>query len=79
MREMETVFEPAAPDERKAADEQFVASWRDELLARTWDALLQYENESNSETEKTGRDANRPKLPPLDDTDAFIPTILGLS
>ena len=47
LREMETVFEPAAPDERKAADEEFVASWRDELLARTWEALQQYEAETN--------------------------------
>lgn len=47
VREMETVFEPAAPDDRQAADQQFVASWRDELLTRTWDALRQYEEESN--------------------------------
>ena len=47
VREMETIFEPAAPDDRKAADDQFKTSWRDELLARTWDALQKYENESN--------------------------------
>ena len=41
--------------------------------------LKEYENESNSEREETGRDAHRPSLAPLDDTDAFIPTMLGLS
>ena len=47
VREMETVFEPAAPDERKAADEEFIASWRDELLSRTWAALDEYEQQTN--------------------------------
>jgi len=47
VREMETMFEPSAPDERKAAEEQFVSSWRDEILSRTWDALKRYEEETS--------------------------------
>ena len=40
------VMEPAAPEEASQADEQFITGWRDELLARTWEALAQAERES---------------------------------
>lgn len=41
--------------------------------------LKEYENNGNDEREKTGKEANRPSVALLDDTDAFIPTMLGLS
>jgi RNA polymerase sigma-70 factor (ECF subfamily) len=31
--------EPAAPEESHAEDEEFLKGWREELLARTWEAL----------------------------------------
>lgn len=41
------VMEPAAPEEESTADQQFLTGWRDELLARTWEALAQAERESS--------------------------------
>jgi RNA polymerase sigma-70 factor (ECF subfamily) len=34
--------EPAAPAEEEAEDAAFLASWRDDLLNRTWDALARF-------------------------------------
>ncbi len=40
-------FEPAAPKEGTLeADREFIASWRDELLARAWDGLEQVQQET---------------------------------
>ena len=41
--------------------------------------LKEYENDGNDEREQKSNETNRPNLPSLDDTDAFIPTMLGLS
>jgi RNA polymerase sigma factor (sigma-70 family) len=40
------VAEPAAPVESSEADEKFLQGWRDELLARTWEALAQVEKQT---------------------------------
>jgi RNA polymerase sigma factor (sigma-70 family) len=40
-----TCLDPAAPCDLVDADEQFIRSWREELLARTWEALQKVEDE----------------------------------
>lgn len=40
------IMEPAAPEETSEADQQFLTGWRDELLARTWEALAQAERDT---------------------------------
>jgi len=46
VHEMASDFDPAGDDGGAENHEQFVASWREELLAKTWSALEHYENES---------------------------------
>jgi RNA polymerase sigma-70 factor (ECF subfamily) len=39
---------PAAPEAGAESDAAFLASWREELLARTWEGLAQFQKESGS-------------------------------
>lgn len=44
--DLDSGAEPAIDDPQGEADEQFIASWRAELLSKTWEALDRYEADS---------------------------------
>jgi len=39
---------PAAPESSSESDAEFLSSWREELLARSWEAVEQFQQESSS-------------------------------